>query len=71
MISIDGMSTFLVTLMFFAAVITVMSVGVMFRRKPLEGSCGGLGALGLGDCDFCEGDPEKCDRRTSQLKEIA
>ena len=63
------MSAFLVTLVVFAAVFTVMSIGVMFRRKPLQGSCGGLGALGLGeDCEFCDGDVEKCESRNNNQK---
>lgn len=57
------METLLLTVVVFGIVITAMSVGVLFKRKPLQGSCGGLGALGLGDCDFCEGDPDKCETR--------
>lgn len=37
---------------FFAAVL-IMSVGVFMKRKPLQGSCGGIANFS-GDCDFCE-----------------
>ena len=46
-----------------------MSVGVLMGRKPITGSCGGVGAaLGEKDykCDLCGGDPKKCDEQ--QLK---
>ena len=41
-----------------------MAVGVIMGRKPLKGSCGGVGAaLGETDytCDLCGDDPNKCD----------
>ncbi|MBQ0711569.1 MAG: (Na+)-NQR maturation NqrM [Porticoccus sp.] len=41
-----------------------MAIGVIMGRKPLKGSCGGVGAaLGEGDytCDLCGDDPNKCD----------
>lgn len=30
-----------------------MSVGVLFKRKPIQGSCGGIANL-MGSCDICE-----------------
>lgn len=49
--------------------ITLMSVGVLFGRQPIKGSCGGMGAA-LGEtnyeCDFCGGDPDKCDSRDDE-----
>ena len=41
-----------------------MAIGVIFGRKPLKGSCGGVGAaLGEKDytCDLCGDDPNKCE----------
>lgn len=46
------------------SIVALMSVGVMFGRKPIQGSCGGVGAaLGETDyeCEFCGGDPDKCE----------
>tara|TARA_B100000678_G_C18093177_1_gene455639 strand:+ start:369 stop:503 length:135 start_codon:yes stop_codon:yes gene_type:complete len=38
-----------------------MSLGVLFGRKPITGSCGGLQGLGEeGECEICGGDPNKC-----------
>ena len=49
---------FLVTL----AIIGVMAVGVIFGRKPITGSCGGMKALGMEmECEVCGGDPERCE----------
>ena len=43
------------------AVIAVMSVGVLFGKKPITGSCGGLANLESGrECELCGGNPSKC-----------
>ena len=39
--------------------IMAMSIGVIFNRKPLSGSCGGLNPNG--ECAICGGDTSKCD----------
>jgi Uncharacterized protein conserved in bacteria len=60
------MGTLLVTFVFMVLVITLMSVGVIFGRKPITGSCGGVGkALGEQDyvCDICGGDESKCEEK--------
>ena len=54
------------TLIFaFAAMLTLtaaMAVGVIFGRKPIAGTCGGMKALGMEmDCEICGGDQEVCD----------
>ena len=36
-----------------------MSIGVIFNRKPLSGSCGGLSSNGV--CTICGNNPQKCD----------
>ena len=39
--------------------ITAMSIGVIFNRKPLSGSCGGLNSNE--ECSICGGDTKKCE----------
>ncbi|MCA8972392.1 MAG: (Na+)-NQR maturation NqrM [Planctomycetes bacterium] len=55
--------TILIATAAFLIVVTIMSVGVLFGRKPIQGSCGGLSALskevGQPLCEVCGGDPAK------------
>lgn len=58
------MTTVLIALAVMLLFVLLMSVGVIFGRKPLKGSCGGMGAaLGEKDyvCDLCGGDESKCE----------
>lgn len=60
------MIEFVISLGVLLLVIAVMSVGVMMGRKPIKGSCGGIGAaLGEEDyvCEICGNDPAKCDEQ--------
>jgi len=41
-------------------VIFAMGIGVMAGRKPIKGSCGGIGA---GSCELCSGECEEKDGR--------
>lgn len=50
---------FLITFVFMLVVIVIMSIGVMFGRRAIKGSCGGSDK---GDC-VCT---EKCDKRKQQ-----
>ena len=39
-----------------------MSVGVLFGRRPIQGSCGGMSAQGeQGECAICGRTPGTCD----------
>ncbi len=53
------MTEFLLVLFVFFSIIALMSIGVLLRKKPIVGSCGGVGAA-LGEsnysCDICGGD---------------
>lgn len=58
------MTTVLVALAVMLIFVALMSIGVIFGRKPLKGSCGGMGAaLGEKDyvCDLCGDDESKCE----------
>lgn len=56
------MTMFILVLVFMLLIVMAMAVGVMFGRKPIAGSCGGLAAVGIeGKCEICGGDPQKCD----------
>ena len=58
------MAMFMVALCVMLLVVAGMAVGVIFGRKPLSGSCGGVGqALGEKDytCELCGGDEAKCE----------
>lgn len=48
------------------ALVGAMSVGVIFGRNPIKGTCGGMAALKMGaGCDICGGDASKCDEESS------
>lgn len=48
------MSTFLLAMVLVLLLIAGMSVGVIFGRKPITGSCGGLNNRnGGGSCELC------------------
>jgi len=45
-------------------IMAIMAVGVLLGRKPISGSCGGVGAaLGQKDyvCELCGNDETKCE----------
>ena len=48
--------------------IMAMSIGVIFDRKPLSGSCGGLNPNG--ECSICGGDTNKCDNSNVESASI-
>ncbi|MGS2716793.1 (Na+)-NQR maturation NqrM [Eionea flava] len=58
------MLTFLLGFILLSLVIAGMAIGVIMGRRPITGSCGGIGAaLGEKDytCDICGDDPAKCE----------
>ena len=60
------MSTVFITFLILLTTVIVMSVGLMFGRKPIAGSCGGLKALEANvECELCGGDLEKCPEANS------
>lgn len=62
------MGTFLLVLVIVMLLVAAMSVGVMLGRKPISGSCGGLGAMGISkSCDICGGSPQKCEEENERM----
>lgn len=63
------MITLVLVFLLLAFVILATSVGVIFGRKPITGSCGGIGAA-LGEknyiCDICGDDPSQCDEQQNK-----
>ncbi len=57
------MATFIIAFLLFATVIAAMSIGVIFGRRRIEGSCGGLNQLAGIESD-CGGQCRRpCARR--------
>ncbi len=58
------MQTFVLALCVLVLITAAMSIGVLLGRRPISGSCGGVGAA-LGQenhrCEFCGGDLSKCE----------
>ena len=52
------MTTFIIVFTMLMLAGAAMAIGVIFGRKPIKGSCGGLGAVGVeracGCKDVCE-----------------
>ncbi|MFL2983406.1 MAG: (Na+)-NQR maturation NqrM [Candidatus Neomarinimicrobiota bacterium] len=48
--------------------IAAMSIGVIFNRKPLSGSCGGLNPNR--ECSICRGDINKCENSNIESASI-
>lgn len=59
---------FVISFGLFLLVIAGMSVGYIFRRKTLQGSCGGITALGIEKVCNC---PEPCDARKKRMAKEA
>ena len=53
------MTTFLLALGMAMFLIAAMSIGVIFGRKPISGSCGGLNTGG--SCEICGSNADKCE----------
>jgi len=61
-------STFLITFAVFGLVVLGMAIGVIAGRKPIGGSCGGLGAVGL-ECEA--GCDKPCPKRLARMQAAA
>ncbi len=55
------MTTVLLAFFFMLVIVAGMSIGVMAGRKPIAGSCGGVGST----CELCGGNPQACTSAAS------
>ncbi|MCB1197841.1 MAG: (Na+)-NQR maturation NqrM [Bdellovibrionota bacterium] len=62
------MNIFLITLIILFAFMLMMAIGVMAGRKPLQGSCGGLGKIMGKKCDFCD-NKGQCTKKAESTSE--
>lgn len=66
------MLTYLLAALVFGLVVTGMALGVIFSNKPIKGSCGGIGALGMDTaCEICGGNPQVCEDETRNQAGVA
>ena len=58
-----NLGLFLTVLGVFSFLVAIMAIGVMMGRRPISGSCGGIGRVNGEDseCAICGGDPIKCE----------
>lgn len=58
------LTVFIATFAIFLLVVFGMSLGFIVKRKTLQGSCGGIAALGMEKVCNC---PEPCDARKKRM----
>ena len=62
------MEIFIITFVFLAAIIVLMSLGAMLMGKNIKGSCGGLNAISGSDkCSICNKDIDPNNPLINQL----
>ncbi len=59
--------TYLFAFGLFLILVVLMSIGVLMRRKPIQGSCGGLSSIGVDKVCDCE---TTCEEHQSKLYQI-
>ncbi|CAI0821667.1 Protein of uncharacterised function (DUF539) [Serratia quinivorans] len=62
------LTVFVASFVLFLLIVGGMSLGYVFKRKSLQGSCGGITALGMDKVCDC---PEPCDARKKRLEKEA
>ena len=61
------MEIFIITFALMLIVVAIMSVGYIFQKKRIKGSCGGISDLGLEKVCDCD---EPCDKRKEMIKRL-
>ena len=58
-----NLGLFLTVFGVFSFLVAIMAIGVIMGRRPISGSCGGIGRVNGEDseCAICGGDPIKCE----------
>jgi len=58
-----NLGLFLTVFGVFLFLVAIMAIGVMMGRRPISGSCGGIGRVNGEDseCAICGGDPITCE----------
>lgn len=63
--------TMVLAFLFMVLIVAAMSIGVVFGRKPIAGSCGGMQNLGInGECQVCGRKPGTCEEPADGLSRI-
>lgn len=57
-----SLSFFLIVFGIFTFLVGIMGIGVVMGRRPISGSCGGIGRINgrNGECAICGDDPQEC-----------
>ena len=58
------MSLYVLSFVLFIIVIAAMAVGMIFQKKSMASSCGGLGAVGVEKACDCD---DQCDKRKKRM----
>jgi len=63
-----NLGLFLTVFGVFSFLVAIMAIGVMMGRRPISGSCGGIGRVNgeNGECAICGGDPIKCESEINE-----
>lgn len=65
------MEMFVVVFVAMLIFVLLMAVGLIFARKPITGSCGGMSAIGMETaCDVCGGDQTICETENKKASEV-
>jgi len=58
-----NLGLFLTVFGVFSFLVAIMAIGVIMGRRPITGSCGGIGRVNGedGECAICGDDPAKCE----------